>query len=318
MGTTGFVTPGAHPGLVNPDRAIAQISVRQGGVVRRDQARSSGLTDDQIDTRVKDGRWTRVGKFGYRTIEMTDPMDRVRAAIAALPSAVVSHESAANLLRVPRIPKGAATVLVHSRTTHDFPGVDVHRCHDLADAHLTEVGGLPTTTIARTVVDLAAVLSRGHLAVVTDEVLAAKMATVQELQSVLDDVARRGKPGVSKLRAVLETRGPGPESGTAFERLGARVLLDGGLPMPEFEFSKPWDVEQRFDLAYPLHRLAVEWDSRRWHTQVGAFARDRERDRKAVLHGWRVLRFAWEDLTERPDHVVETVRHALEETAPPT
>lgn len=299
---------------MNPEIAISQISVRQGGAVRKDQALAIGFTDSQIDRRVRDGRWMSVGSFGYRTIEMNDPMDLVRAAVASLPDAVVSHQSAAELHRIPRIPIDVAAVLVHSRTTHDFPGVVVHRCHDLTKEHLTEILGLPTTTVSRTVVDLAALLSQSHLAVVIDEVLAGKQTTVQELRAVFDQVARRGKPGVAKLRTALEAREPGPEDGTALERLGARVLLEGGLPVPQFEFATPWDSQQRFDAAYPDQRLGIEWDSRRWHTMMDAFARDRERDRHAILHGWRVLRFTWEDLTERPQEVVDTVRRALDAT----
>ena len=294
-----------------------QIAALQGGVLRRDQALASGLSESQVKQRLRDGRWTMVGKFGYRTIDMHDPLDRVRAAIASLPNAVASHETAAAFHRFPRVRDDAAAVLVHSRTTHVFPGVDVHRCHDLADDHIVIVGGLPTTTVGRTVFDLAAILTRGHLAVVVDELLADRVVTVEALQTVLAEVAKRGKPGVSKLRTVLDTRSPGPDHGTGLERLGARVLLEGGLPMPQFEFPTPWDADRRFDLAYPIGRLAIEWDSRRWHTQVQAFARDRERDRMAVLHGWRVLRFTWEDLTERPYEVVETVRRALDLAIPP-
>ncbi len=95
------------------------------------------------------------------------------------------------------------------------------------------------------------------------------------------------------------------------ERLGARILITEGLPAPHFEFSIPWEADRRFDVAYPDQLLAIEWDSRRWHTRADAFVRDRERDRRAVLHGWRVLRFTWEDLTDQPLMVVESVRGAL-------
>jgi very-short-patch-repair endonuclease len=83
------------------------------------------------------------------------------------------------------------------------------------------------------------------------------------------------------------------------------------LPEPRLEFSIPWDPERRFDAAYPAARLAIEWDSRRWHELSDAFSRDRERDRQSLLHGWRVLRFTWVDVTERPTEVVETVRSLL-------
>ncbi len=310
--SSGFlVTPDAHAERMNPDLLVSRISVQQGGVVRRDQALAAGLSGGQIERRVRDGRWIRVGKFGYRTIEMNDPSDRVRAAVAALPEAVVSHQAAAEAHAMSRVPTGVASVLVHSQTTHEFPGVVVHRCHDLASGHVTVVDGLATTTVPRTIVDLAAILTQRHLAVVVDELLAAQQTTVEQIHAVLDRVARRGKPGVRRLRRVVETRAPGPENGSALERLGARILIDEELPAPHFEFPIPWEADRRFDVAYPDQLLAIEWDSRRWHTQADAFVRDRERDRRAVLHGWRVLRFTWEDLTDRSLMVVESVRDAV-------
>jgi len=310
--SSGFlVTPDAHAERMNPDLLVSRISVQQGGVVRRDQALAAGLSGGQIERRVRDGRWIRVGKFGYRTIEMNDPSDRVRAAVAALPEAVVSHQAAAEAHAISLVANGVASVLVHSQTTHEFPGVVVHRCHDLASGHVTVMDGLATTTVSRTIVDLAAILTQRHLAAVVDELLAAQRTTVEQIHAVLDHVARRGKPGVRRLRRVLGARAPGPENGSAMERLGARILMAEGLPVPHFEFSIPWEADRRFDVAYPDQLLAIEWDSRRWHTQADAFVRDRERDRRAVLHGWRVLRFTWEDLTDQPLMVVESVRDAL-------
>ena len=306
-----LVIPIGHAQRMNPDLLVSRISAQQGGVVRRDQALATGLSDGQIERRVRDGRWIRVGKFGYRTIEMYEPLHRVRAAVAALPEAVVSHQAAAAVHAISRVSTGVASVLVHSQTTHEFPGVVVHRCHDLASRHVTEVDGLATTTVPRTIVDLAAILTQRHLAVVVDELLAGQRTTIEQIHEVLDHVARRGKPGVRRLRRVVEARSPGPENGSALERIGARILINAGLPAPHFEFSIPWEADRRFDVAYPAQLLAVEWDSRRWHTQADALVRDRERDRRAVLHGWRVLRFTWEDVTDRPFMVVESVRDAL-------
>lgn len=300
-----------HDARVNPDHAATDLSVRQGGFLRRDQAIGFGLTRDQIAQRLKDGRWIRVGRYGYRLIEMTEPVHLLRAAITALPAAVVSHQAAAELHDFARVPRGIPTVSVHTCTTHEFPGVVVRRNHDLRRAHVTEVAGLPATTVPRTIVDLAAVLTRRHLSVVVDEAIAAGLASIDDVWSVLEEVARRGKPGVAGLREVLGATRFGPERGTVLERLGARVLVDGGLPEPQYEFSIPWDRDRRFDAAYPDNRLAIEWDSRRWHLQRDAFNRDRERDREAILHGWRVLRFTWDDLIDRPEHVVATVRAAL-------
>jgi very-short-patch-repair endonuclease len=65
------------------------------------------------------------------------------------------------------------------------------------------------------------------------------------------------------------------------------------------------------DLAYLEQRLVVEADSRRWHMLAAAFLEDRERDNRAQLAGWRVLRFTWWDIEQRPDYVASMIRAAL-------
>jgi hypothetical protein len=239
-------------------------------------------------------------------------MNLVRAAVAALPNAVVSHDSAAELHDLQKLKRGVATVLVHSRTTHVFPGVTVHRCHDLVDEHIAEVSCLPITTIARTIVDLSPLLTRRHLAAVLESAVADQRVAIDEVARVVDQVGRRGKPGIKKIRSILDDRGPGIRSGSPLERRGAEVLRVGGLSEPRLEFPIPWDPNRRFDVAFPGERLAIEWDSRRWHELVDAFSRDRERDRQALLHGWRVVRFTWCDVTEHPEEVVDTVRRLLD------
>ena len=297
---------------MNPDRALADVAASQGGAIRREQALRSGLSKGQIDRRVRDQRWTQLGRFGYRIIDMPGPMNLVRAAVATLPDAVVSHDSAAEMHDLPKLRRGVASVLVHSRTTHVFPGVAVHRCHDLQVEHIVEINGLPVTSVPRTVVDLSRFLTVRHLTAVLDSVVADRRAGVDEVQAVVDRVARKGKPGITKIRWILEERELGPRHGTPLERLGADVLRNGGLPDPRFEFPIPWSPERRFDAAYPDARLAIEWDSRRWHELTEAFARDRERDRQALLHGWRVVRFTWVDVGRTPADVVQTVQRLLQ------
>ncbi len=67
----------------------------------------------------------------------------------------------------------------------------------------------------------------------------------------------------------------------------------------------------RVDMAYESHRLVIEADGRRWHATSAAFLEDRERDNKAQLAGWRVLRFSWWDVEERPAYVTSAIRTAL-------
>ncbi len=309
--TRGIVAAGWHDIAMNADAELYAVAANQGGVVRRDQALMAGLTRHQIDGRVRSGQWIPVARGGYRLIDLTEATDIVRAAVAVLPSAVVSHFSAARIHKMSFAPIDHASVTVHSRTTHRFSGVQVFRCLDMRDRHITTWQGLPMTTLERTVVDLASVVSERRLAVIVDDLLAGRRTTLHQLDEVLRDVARRGKPGVRAMRGVLMARSDSEDQQTRLETIGMRVLRDGGLPSFEAEYPIPWRPDRRFDVAFATARLAIEWDSFRWHSQERVFQSDRERDREALEHGWRVLRFTWRDVTEDPDSVVRTVQALL-------
>ncbi len=296
---------------MNVDRLVSEISSAQGGAVRLEQVLDTGMTRDQVWHRLRSGRWSRLGRGSYLVTEMTSRDDRLRAAIATLPAAVVSHESAGELHHMSYLPIGLATVTVHTQTTHEFPDVVVRRSHDLIPDQVVSIGELPVTTAPRTIVDLAAIVSRKNLEAILDDAVAAQLVGVSAVAEVASVVGRSGKPGTKNLRAVLEERLGLALIGTPLERRGNKLLLSIDGPSLRFEYQIPWRPEHRFDAAYPTKQLAIEWDSRRWHLQPSAFDRDRERDREAIIHGWRVLRFTWADVTERPDEVVATVRQAL-------
>ncbi|MEA2057285.1 MAG: type IV toxin-antitoxin system AbiEi family antitoxin domain-containing protein [Actinomycetota bacterium] len=298
---------------MDTERQINQLAASQGGIIRIEQALASGLTYPQVRYRVDTGTWVRVIRGVLRIFDMAHCRDRLRAAVAALPTATVSHESAAEIHAIPYVRRDLAVVSVHSQTTHAFPAVTVHRNHDLDPAHVVIHDELPVTTVCRTVIDLAAVLTANHIESIVDDLFAAKRLTVNELDDAVDLVSRRGKPGSTSLHELLALRRDEPDpSPTPLERRGFEVLADGELPEPIREYPMPWNESRRFDAAYPQARLAIEWDSRRWHTQVSAFETDRQRDRQAAIHGWRVLRFTWRDVTTRPREVADTVRRALE------
>ena len=103
-----------------------------------------------------------------------------------------------------------------------------------------------------------------------------------------------------------------PEVSALEERL-IELIDRVGLPPASREFRAPWlaPSDGRVDLAYEERRLVIEADSRRWHMLADAFLTDRERDNRAQLAGWRVLRFTWWDIEERPEYVVSMIREAL-------
>jgi very-short-patch-repair endonuclease len=299
---------------VHLDTALLDLAALQGGIIRADQALALGMTRAAIARRVKTGRWCLIARSTYRLINMADALSRTRAAVASLPGAVTSHETAAEIHSIPYVERGMAVVTVHSQTTHFFPDVVVHRSHDLNPDHIELINDLRVTTLARTFVDLAALLRSRHLSTILDDLIASGRVTIEDVQAVVSTVARRGKPGSATLRKLVEQRWSIPNTrASRLEVLGLTALRDALLPEPKLEHPTPWDPHKRFDAAYPEQRLAIEWDSRRWHTQVEAFQKDRKRDRLATIHGWRLLRFTWDDLAERPGEVVDTVARLLGE-----
>ena len=295
------------------ERASRELAARQGGILRRDQALELGFSRRSIEQKLKSGDWTRVRRGVYRLFVAPDPRSVLAAAVAALPGAVVSHESAALLHDFPYVPHGPPTVTVHSATTHVFPGVVVRRTRDLARHHVERRDGLPVTTVPRTVVDLAGLYGSPRISRLVDELVVASRLGWAALTETIDEVARSGKKGSALLRRlVADVEGGGGPGATMLERRGLAVLRRGGLPAPIVQMPIPWAPHRRFDAAYPVEQVAIEWDSRRWHTRQEDFQVDRERDREAAAHGWIVLRFTWEDLRDRPDDVAAQIRSVLE------
>ncbi len=89
---------------------------------------------------------------------------------------------------------------VHTRTTPSFPGVIIHRNHDLASEHVTRIGDLPVTTLPRTILDLAHILSEKHVRRIVDDLIADRRLTVADLTAIHEHVAKRGRPGSIALR----------------------------------------------------------------------------------------------------------------------
>lgn len=298
-------------GCIDLDRILADVAATQGGVVTREQAFQVGMTRRGIDRRLASGRWVAIRRGVYQVFAPRTGIDEVRAAVASLPGAVAGLWTAARLHGFSVGTDGPEAVVVHTRTTHVFGHLRVVRCHDMRRDHITEVDGLRTTTIARTVVDLAARLPFAELCRVVDSVLAEFPVSVSDLAGTLSHVARRGRPGVRYLRDILDERSDSGDL-SMLESRGNELLRRADVGPFETEYPMPWNPRRRFDVAFPVQRLAIEWDGRFWHSTASAFQVDRERDRTALANGWRVARFTWDDVANAPDTVVATVKVLLD------
>jgi hypothetical protein len=182
------------------------------------------------------------------------------------------------------------------------PQIAVHRPRR---AETTSHRGLPVTTVARTLLDLAAMLPFHTLRRAVAEAEYRRLLDLEELESVLG----RGRPGSARLRRALERHLP--ELARTLSQLEVRFLelcerFD--LPIPEVNVQ----VEGfKVDALWRDRHLIVELDSRDAHGTGAAVERDRGRDLALRAAGYLVLRYTWLQVTTKPELVSADLRKAL-------
>jgi hypothetical protein len=297
------------------DRKVFEHAARNHGVVTRREAIALGMSPSTIRRRVLDGALVVVGHGILATPGvLTNELTVLLAATHAL-DAVASHESAARLHGLEGLKDLRPVVSVPIRRSNRFAGVVVHQLTDLVPEHTGTKYGVPVTTAPRTIIDLAAVAPGKLVQRLVDDANRIGIATYREVWDLLGQLARRGKPGIRKLRRILELRlDMNLVTDSTLEMRLIDLLTSAGIPLPQTQWTPPWlrHMNGRVDLVYRDAELIVEGDSFRWHNDPRSFQADRKRDNLAQLAGWTVLRFTWEDITKRPSYVVTSVRTALE------
>ena len=169
------------------------------------------------------------------------------------------------------------------------PGVR-YQWDRLAADEVTVRAGLPVTSVARTLVDLAADTPYAQMLALTDAALRTRLIGRTRLDEVAASVPLRAR------RALLD--GDGRAESPFESRARAEVLL-AGLPAPVLQYvvrDRDGRFLARVDLAWPERRLAVEADGAEVHAGPAALRRDLRRQNALVVAGWIVLRFTWADL----------------------
>ena len=295
-------------------RELIEYARAHGGIVTAREALALGMSSTTLARRLEAGVLVRIKRGLFRLAGTEEEHDSALEAACRHLDAVVSHESAGRLHRFDGLAWINPTVTVPHRHTKHFEGVHVHQSTDLADDHLVWIRGLRVTNPERTIIDLAATLSEARIDWVLDRALSSGSVGLENLADLFASLARRGKPGTTVMRGLLEKRGQDyvpPD--TVLEQRLLSVIESGGLPRPTPQFTPPWlaPTAGRVDLAYPEHKLIIEGDSRKWHLLIESFETDRQRDNQAQLAGWRILRFTWRQIMEEPETIIASVTAAL-------
>jgi hypothetical protein len=166
------------------------------------------------------------------------------------------------------------------------------------------VDGIPCTSVALTLLDLAAVAGRRPAERACDEAEVQRLVGLQQLDELL--ARSRGRRGVATLRAVLAERAIGTTlTRSRFEERTLGLCRRAQLPRARDQCRCPRRLGPRLHRRFPLvqQRVVLETDGHVYHRTHSAIERDRRTEADLVTAGLRVLRSSWDQVEREPDRV---------------
>lgn len=191
--------------------------------------------------------------------------------------------------------KDPIRVLLLGRNASSPRGVVVHRTKSLARQDIRWRNGIPVTSPARTILDLAGTMDQFEL----EAVLLAGLRQNIVRRSQLHDVMERNPraKGIAKLRALLKQSESLHDTRSKYERRFRSLLRAAELPLPT---ANIWIAGKFVDGVWPDLRLVLEIDGFKDHGKRDKFESDRVRDQHLTIAGHRVMRVTAHHIDHAP------------------
>lgn len=297
---------------------LSALAAPRGGVVSMAELSSCGFSRGAVARRVDEGAWQRFGSsiwlFPHRP-EMT-PSDAALSWTLHFtfgPSVRVSGMLA--LRRAGwRLPGHAHIVVLPEKPHVQFAGVTILRRPD--EASRGPVDEPRHVEPREALVDCLTVMTKQSATELLDVALQRRCLMPEALADVIANRLGRGRRSAAQLRMLRDRALSGSRS-EAEQRMAALLKRSGtGLWVPNFAVhDSAGRVTAEIDFAHVRLKIAIEVDGRAFHSDRRSFERDRERQNVLVLGGWLILRFTWEQITQRPQEVIAVVRAAVAQRA---
>lgn len=295
-------------GLRGPATAVDTVLAlmgRQCSLITRRQWVARGLTERQLDHAIKTKAVSVVhpGVYRLRGAARSFEQDVLAACLAT--GGVASHRCAAFLWKLRKFERPVVEVLVASGHTPRLAGIKVRRTGRLDPSERTQIGSIPTTTVARTLLDLVST-SPDCVEGALDGALHRRKVTLRALEHVLERAGRRHRGSLALAPLVASRRAGRAPTESELEDDLLALIRRFGLPEPVPQFLYKG---RRIDFAYPELEFGLEA-----HGVVAHSAKEdvqRNAEKANDLLEWWILYFTYDDIHGTPAAVAHRIADAM-------
>jgi hypothetical protein len=311
------VTPSCFDaGMTNTERRIAALSTGQLGAFNRAQATDAGLSNRQLRSRVKSGSLVQSGPNSFRVAGAPSTLQSqlVELVLDIGDPVWVYGPTAAALRGFKGYPlRRPFHVLIDAERNVRRNGAVIHRSELVDPIDREELDGVPITSPARTLIDLARQASPAQLEAAIEQAIADRLVSEDHLHRRIGALRSKGRYGVPLLLSVLERREITRGGDSWLEREYLSLLHRAGIQRPETQvvLARAGDHTIRVDCWFADTNVVVELLGYRFHRTKSQMSHDAARHNALLSAGKLVYQFTYEQVTTKPDMVVEQTRAAL-------
>lgn len=305
------MTPSAQtpPSRREREQALARLATRQYGVVARFQLLELGFGEEAIKVRLANSWLHPLHEEVYAVghLRLGQRSHWWAAVLAYGRGTVLSHRTAAVLWGLRRPRKGPIDVTAPGgrQGVERRNGIWVHRCKLMTEDRMIR-DGFPVTTVARTLFDLAEVAPWDQLKKAAEEADRLNLLSTRELEGVCE--RGRGRRALKPVRRLTAKLALPDEGRSPLETRFAAFVRENRLPAPVQNVDV---LGHEVDALWPSAKLIVELDSWEFHSHRAAFERDRARDSKLMIAGYRTLRITHYRLDREAEQLASELRQLL-------
>lgn len=291
------------------DLLLAELAERQHGVVAIWQLYVLGFSAREVEWRLQTGRLHRIyrGVYAVGHAKLTERGRWMAAVLRFGEEALLSHRSGAGLRSLLPDARAVIDVTVPGRSRSGVDGIRLHQPRSLHPDDVDVHDGVPTTSVARLLLDVAATEPRRRLERVFEAAERERVLDMTRLRELIERTRGHSgrKPLIALIAAVTE---PHHHTRSELEERFLGLCRAAGIPEPSVN---AWVEGHEVDMLWREQRVIVELDGWEFHRTRGAFERDHDRAARLRLKGYEVLRFTWRQLEREPHVVIAAIEVAL-------